>query len=47
VLRKADVEEEQPQLVSVMPEGLEKPLSVEEFVDLIAFLARLKGDRPR
>jgi putative membrane-bound dehydrogenase-like protein len=47
ILRKADVEEQQPQSTSVMPEGLEKPLSVEEFVDLIAFLASLKGDRPR
>jgi putative membrane-bound dehydrogenase-like protein len=47
VLRKADIEEQQPQSVSVMPEGLEKALSVEEFVDLIAFLASLRGDRPR
>jgi putative heme-binding domain-containing protein len=47
VLRKSSIEEQQPQLVSVMPEGLEKPLSVDEFVDLIAFLGGLKGDRSR
>jgi len=46
VLRKADVEEQQPQAVSIMPEGLEKPLSADEFVDLIAFLASLKDTRP-
>jgi putative membrane-bound dehydrogenase-like protein len=47
VLRKSSIEDQQPQAVSVMPEGLEKPLSVDEFVDLIAFLSSLKGDRPR
>jgi putative heme-binding domain-containing protein len=45
VLRKADIEEQQPQSVSVMPEGLEKQFTVDEFVDLIAFLASLKGRR--
>jgi putative membrane-bound dehydrogenase-like protein len=45
VLRKADIEEQRPQSVSVMPEGLEKQLTVDEFVDLIAFLADLKGTR--
>ncbi len=44
---KSAVEEERPQPTSVMPEGLEKPFTVDEFVDLIAFLASLKDDRPR
>jgi putative membrane-bound dehydrogenase-like protein len=47
VLRKADIEEQQPQAASIMPEGLEKLLSADEFVDLIAFLASLKDNRPR
>src|SRR5262249_11677684 len=47
VLRKANIEDQQLQPVSVMPEGLEKPLSRDEFVDLIAFLASLKDNRPR
>jgi len=42
VLEKSDIEARQPQAVSVMPEGLEKPFSLEEFVDLIAFLASQK-----
>ncbi len=42
VLAKADVDEQQPIHTSVMPEGLEKRLSAEEFVDLVAFLARQK-----
>jgi putative membrane-bound dehydrogenase-like protein len=47
VVRKADIDEQQPQAVSVMPEGLEKQFTSEEFVDLIAFLVSLKGDRLR
>jgi putative heme-binding domain-containing protein len=47
VLRKGDIDEMQTQAVSVMPEGLEKPLSADEFVDLIAFLASLKDNRGR
>ncbi|MBI1914303.1 MAG: HEAT repeat domain-containing protein [Planctomycetes bacterium] len=47
LLRKSSIEEQQPQAVSVMPEGLEKPLRVDEFVDLIAFLGNLKSDRSR
>jgi putative heme-binding domain-containing protein len=47
VLRKADIEEQQPQAASIMPEGLEKLLTADEFVDLIAFLASLKDSRPR
>ncbi len=30
-----------------MPDGLEKPLTTAEFVDLIAFLTSLRDDRPR
>jgi putative heme-binding domain-containing protein len=39
VLAKAEIEAQRPQTASLMPEGLEKPLSAAEFVDLIAFLA--------
>jgi putative heme-binding domain-containing protein len=46
-LAKSDIEEQRPQPLSVMPEGLEKPLSVDEFVDLIAFLVSQKDDRTR
>ncbi len=37
-LRKADIEESQAHAGSIMPDGLEKTLTVDEFVDLIAFL---------
>jgi putative membrane-bound dehydrogenase-like protein len=47
VLRKAEIVEQQPHPVSTMPEGLEKQLTTDEFVDLIAFLANLKNNRPR
>jgi putative heme-binding domain-containing protein len=46
VVAKADIDRQKPSTVSTMPEGLEKPLSVEEFVDLIAFLASQKGKSP-
>jgi putative heme-binding domain-containing protein len=46
-LPKADIEEERPLPQSTMPEGLEKNLTVEEFVDLIAFLASQKDNRQR
>jgi len=45
VIAKADIDEMQPQSVSTMPEGLEKRLTVEEFVDLIAFLVSQKEAR--
>ncbi len=46
-LRKADIDELQPSLVSTMPENLEQRFSEAEFVDLIAFLAGQKeGRRP-
>ena len=38
VLSKADIEEQQVQSLSLMPEGLEKGLTPAQFVDLIAFL---------
>jgi putative membrane-bound dehydrogenase-like protein len=38
VLTRADVEKQQSSPVSTMPEGLEKRLTEDEFVDLIAFL---------
>jgi putative membrane-bound dehydrogenase-like protein len=46
-LEKADIDELRPQAASLMPEGLEKSFSREEFVDLIAFLASLKSARAR
>jgi putative heme-binding domain-containing protein len=47
VLAKKDIEDQQPQPVSTMPEGLEKRLTGDEFVDLVAFLAGQKQSRPR
>ena len=37
-IAKADIEQQQTQPLSIMPEGIDKRFSVEEFVDLIAFL---------
>jgi hypothetical protein len=45
VLAKSEIEDQQPQPVSTMPEGLEKRLTVDEFVDLIAFLVSQKETR--
>ena len=45
VIAKADIEEVTRGAVSTMPEGLERRLTEEEFVDLIAFLASLKESR--
>ncbi|MBC7817450.1 MAG: HEAT repeat domain-containing protein, partial [Planctomycetaceae bacterium] len=41
-LRKADIEESQAHAGSIMPDGLEKTLTVDEFVDLISFLTSEK-----
>ncbi len=41
-LLKADIEESQAHAGSIMPDGLEKTLTVDEFVDLIAFLTSEK-----
>jgi hypothetical protein len=40
---KTDIEQQQPSLVSSMPEGFEKRFTQDEFVDLIAFLMSQKG----
>jgi putative membrane-bound dehydrogenase-like protein len=45
MLARGDIEEQQPQAQSTMPEGLEKRLTEQEFIDLIAFLAAEKGKR--
>jgi putative heme-binding domain-containing protein len=42
VLAKSAIEAQRTQASSLMPDGLEKPLTPEEFVDLIAFLAQQK-----
>jgi putative membrane-bound dehydrogenase-like protein len=39
---KADIEEQGPSLLSTMPDGIERRLTEDEFVDLIAFLAGQK-----
>jgi putative membrane-bound dehydrogenase-like protein len=44
-LLKNDIEEQQPSAISIMPDGIERRLTEEEFVDLIAFLASQKDDR--
>jgi putative membrane-bound dehydrogenase-like protein len=44
-LRKAEIEQQQPQSQSIMPDGLIKPLTVDQFVDLIAFLSSQKEPR--
>jgi putative heme-binding domain-containing protein len=47
VLSRRDIEEQQKSPGSTMPEGVEKPLTEDEFVDLISFLASLKEPRGR
>ncbi len=47
VLSRRDVEEEQKSPVSTMPEGVEKRLTEDEFVDLVLFLSSLKETRGR
>ncbi len=42
LIAKAEIEEQAASPLSTMPEGLEKRITEEEFVDLIAFLASLK-----
>jgi putative heme-binding domain-containing protein len=42
VISKVDIDQQKPSTQSTMPEGLEKRLSEEEFVDLVALLASLK-----
>jgi putative membrane-bound dehydrogenase-like protein len=43
-IAKADIDEQTTSPLSTMPEGLEKRIAEDEFVDLIAYLASLKED---
>jgi putative membrane-bound dehydrogenase-like protein len=45
VVARADIDEVQKGTVSTMPEGLEKRLTEDEFVDLVSFLMSLKEPR--
>jgi putative membrane-bound dehydrogenase-like protein len=45
VVSKADIEGRGKSTVSPMPEGLEKALAEDEFVDLVSFLVSLKAER--
>lgn len=47
VIRKADVRERRQTPDSMMPEGLQTGLSLDEFRDLIAYLASLRGASPK
>jgi putative membrane-bound dehydrogenase-like protein len=47
VLPRADIDTTQRQAVSTMPDGLERRLTEDEFVDLISFLVNLKEARRR
>ncbi len=47
VLAKAEIESQVRQPLSTMPEGLEKRLTEDEFVDLISYLVNLKGPSPK
>jgi putative membrane-bound dehydrogenase-like protein len=46
-LAKADIAEQKKQATSAMPDGLEKRLTEDEFVDLISYLFSLKEPRGR
>jgi putative membrane-bound dehydrogenase-like protein len=45
IVAKADIDAQRKQPTSTMPDGLEKRLTEEEFVDLISFLVNLKEPR--
>jgi putative heme-binding domain-containing protein len=47
VLARADIETQARHPLSTMPEGLERRLTEDEFVDLIAYLVKLKDNRGR
>src|SRR5262245_30604411 len=47
VLAKADIDEQRKQPTSTMPDGLEKRLTEDEFVDLVSYLVSLKEPRGR
>jgi hypothetical protein len=42
-IAKRDIKERQSSSLSLMPEGLQAALSLQEFTDLIAYLESLKG----
>jgi putative membrane-bound dehydrogenase-like protein len=44
ILAKADIEEQRAQTQSTMPDGLTKQLTVDQFVDLLAFLVSQKKE---
>ena len=46
IVAKAAIEEQKASPLSTMPDGLEKRLTPDEFVDLVALLASLKESRP-
>jgi putative heme-binding domain-containing protein len=46
VIAKVDIDQQKASPLSTMPEGLEKRLSEDEFVDLVALLASLKETLP-
>lgn len=45
MVQKAEIEESTVQPISTMPEGIEKRLSDQEFVDLVAYLLSRRGGR--
>jgi putative heme-binding domain-containing protein len=45
-IKRTDIDEQRPVPTSTMPEGLEKKLTEQEFVDLIAFLVSQKDRTP-
>jgi putative heme-binding domain-containing protein len=47
MILKANIEDQQKQPVSTMPDGTEKRLTEDEFVDLVSFLVNLKETRAR
>ena len=46
-IAKADIAEQKKQATSAMPDGLEKRITEDEFVDLISYLFSLKEPRGR
>ena len=47
ILARLDIDEQRASPLSTMPDGLEKRLTEQEFIDLIAFLVSRKETRPR
>jgi quinoprotein glucose dehydrogenase len=45
-LSKADIEAQQPQSKSTMPDDLAQQLTADQFVDLVSFLISQKQGRP-